>query len=58
MIEVFISYASEDYDLARRLHGDLRRPRIDPWLDDELRPGGAWNDDIVRQIAESSTFWL
>jgi hypothetical protein len=56
MIKVFISYASEDYSLAKRLYDDLHRPGIDPWLDDELRPGGEWNDDIIGQIAECSHF--
>lgn len=56
MIKAFISYASEDYSLAKRLYDDLQRPGIDPWLDDELRPGGAWNDDIVHQIAGCSHF--
>lgn len=49
VLAVFISYASEDYAAAKRLHSALRRRGIDPWLDDELRPGGEWNDAIVSE---------
>jgi hypothetical protein len=56
MLKVFISYASEDYPVARRLYTALQRRGIDPWLDDELRPGGEWNDDITSEIAASTHF--
>ena len=56
MVKVFISYASEDYSLAKRLCDDLQRPGIEPWLDDELRPGSEWNDDIIGQITGCSHF--
>jgi TIR domain len=56
MLKVFISYASEDYPVAKRLRTALQRRGIDPWLDDELRPGGKWNDDITGEIAASTHF--
>jgi hypothetical protein len=38
MLQLFVSYASEDADRARRFTADLRRPGIDVWMDDELKP--------------------
>ena len=38
MLQRFVSYASEDADRARRFTEDLRRPGIDVWMADELKP--------------------
>jgi len=39
-IKVFISYASDNSDKARRLYNDLTEAGIDPWLDREsILPG-------------------
>ena len=56
MLRLFLSYASEDADHVRRLSADLRRPRIKPWMDDELRLAGLWNDEIKDRIAECDLF--
>lgn len=37
---VFISYAREDFDKAKRLYDDLRRVNLNPWLDKESLRGG------------------
>lgn len=43
----FISYAREDYDTAVRLHDDLRRAGMTPWLDREtIRAGEDWRAAI------------
>ncbi len=54
---VFISYATEDYDTAKRLYDDLKQNETDPWLDREnLLAGQNWRDEIPRVIRESDYF--
>jgi hypothetical protein len=37
---VFISYAREDQEIAKRLYEDLKRTGVEPWIDcHELIPG-------------------
>lgn len=55
---VFISYASEDGDLAARIYDTLQRAYIDPWLDRESLAGGDdWNQRIETDL-ETSHFVL
>ncbi|MDO8545193.1 MAG: TIR domain-containing protein [Opitutaceae bacterium] len=54
---VFLSYAREDTDAARRIAAALRAHGIEVWLDqDELRGGDAWDQKIRRQIKECALF--
>lgn len=54
---VFLSYASEDTDAARRLCTVLRSGGIEVWFDQsELRGGDAWDAAIRRQIKSCSLF--
>ncbi len=54
---VFISYATEDYDTAKRLYDDLKQNGTDPWLDREnLLAGQNWRDEISRVIRKSDYF--
>jgi TolB-like protein/tetratricopeptide (TPR) repeat protein len=54
---VFLSYASEDAEAARRLCDTLRAAGIEVWFDrSELRGGDAWDRQIVRQIRECTLF--
>ena len=58
-ISVFISYATEDYDIAKRLYDDLKQRGIVPWLDREnLLPGQNWRNEIPRVIREHDYFLL
>ncbi len=58
-IEVFISYATEDYNIAKRLYDDLGHEGAEPWLDREnLLPGQNWRETIPRIIRDSSYFLL
>lgn len=55
MGKVFISYAHEDLETARRLYRDLKNRGADPWLDQaDLLPGQDWEREIRRSIKESS----
>jgi len=44
VLRLFLSDASQDADHARRFSADLRRPEIEPWMGDELKLAGLWND--------------
>jgi len=54
---VFLSYASEDADVAQRLCVALRAAGIEVWFDqNELRGGDAWDRQIRQQIHECALF--
>jgi TolB-like protein/Flp pilus assembly protein TadD len=54
---VFLSYAREDVEQARRIADALRAFGIEVWFDQaELRGGDAWDQKIRRQIRECALF--
>ena len=54
---VFLSYAREDTDAARRIADALRGFGVEVWFDQsELRGGDAWDQKIRRQIKECVLF--
>jgi TolB-like protein/Flp pilus assembly protein TadD len=54
---VFLSYAREDTEAARRIADALRGFGIEVWFDqNELRGGDAWDANIRRQIRECGLF--
>jgi len=54
---VFLSYASEDREAARRLRDALPAYGLDVWYDEsELGGGEAWDQKIRRQIRECDYF--
>src|ERR1700684_4406854 len=54
---IFLSYASQDADAARRSGDALREAVLEVWFDQsELRGGDAWDEMIRRQIAECALF--
>ncbi len=54
---VFLSYAREDTDAAKRIADALRGFGIEVWFDQsELRGGDAWDASIKRQIRECALF--
>jgi len=58
-IDIFVSYASEDYHTAKRLYDDLKREGITAWLDrEDLLAGQNWRETIPNIIRESSYFLL
>ena len=57
MKKVFISYAREDIETARRLYSDLKKAGVDTWLDcEKLLVGQNWKVMIRKAIRESSYF--
>src|SRR3954464_4485897 len=54
---VFLSYASQDADAARRICDALRAAGVEVWFDqNELVGGDAWDAKIRKQIAECALF--
>jgi TolB-like protein len=54
---IFLSYASEDAEAARRLSEALKSAGLEVWFDQsELRGGDAWDQRIRRQIKECALF--
>ena len=54
---IFLSYASQDADVARRICDALRAAGLEVWFDQsELRGGDAWDASIRKQIKECSLF--
>jgi len=54
---VFLSYASQDAEAARRICEALRAAGIEVWFDQsELRGGDAWDQHIRRQIHDCALF--
>lgn len=54
---VFLSYASQDAEAAKRICSALRGAGVEVWFDQsELRGGDAWDQKIRRQIKECGLF--
>jgi TolB-like protein/cytochrome c-type biogenesis protein CcmH/NrfG len=54
---IFLSYAREDTEAARRIADALRAFGLEVWFDQvELRGGDAWDQKIRRQIRECALF--
>jgi TolB-like protein/tetratricopeptide (TPR) repeat protein len=54
---VFLSYASQDADVTRRICDALRAEGIEVWFDQsELRGGDVWDQKIRREIRDCALF--
>src|SRR6185437_12289105 len=54
---VFLSYASQDAEAARRICEALRAAGVEVWFDQsELRGGDAWDQKIRQQIRDCALF--
>jgi tetratricopeptide (TPR) repeat protein len=54
---VFLSYASQDAEAARRICEALRGAGVEVWFDQsELRGGDAWDQSIRKQIKQCALF--
>ncbi len=53
-IKVFISYARENLNIAKRLYNDLKENNYEPWLDEyNLSLGLEWKTAIRKAIGNS-----
>ena len=57
-MKVFISYAREDYETARKLYYDLKDAGLDPWMESEDLLPGARVDETIRSQIKKSDFFL
>jgi non-specific serine/threonine protein kinase len=54
---IFLSYASQDVEAARRICESLRAAGLEVWFDEsELRGGDAWDASIRQQIRDCALF--
>ena len=54
---VFLSYASQDAEAAKRICDALRQAGVEVWFDQsELVGGDAWDQKIKKQIRECALF--
>jgi len=59
MSKIFISYAKEYYETAKKLYDDLKKEGYSPWIDEEdLLPGKIWKEEVKKNIQESKFFIL
>ena len=57
--KVFISYAPEDYSIAKKLYDSLNQAGIASWLDTEdILPGQKWRASIKKAIINCSHFLI
>jgi hypothetical protein len=57
MVAVFLSYASQDAEPARKICHAMRAAGIEVWFDQsELRGGDAWDQSMRRQIKSCALF--
>lgn len=57
MPRVFISYAREDSETAKKLYADLKLRGFRPWIDSEdLLPGQRWKTEVRARIRRASHF--
>lgn len=58
-LQVFLSYAREDFEMAEKLYKDLTYHGINVWFDKKsLEPGKNWKIEIRKAIQNSSHFLL
>lgn len=56
-VKIFISYAREDLDSAKRMFDELKNAGFEPWFDKEcILPGQRWEVGIERAIRNSHYF--
>ena len=54
---IFLSYASQDAEIARHIADALRSTGLDVWFDqNELRGGDAWDVSIRKRIKDCMLF--
>ncbi len=58
-VKIFISYAREDYETAKKLYNDLKTAGAEPWMDKiDILPGQWWKTEISSAIRNCQYFLL
>ena len=53
-LNIFISYANEDYELVEPFYNRLRNLGLNPWMDKKnILPGMDWEKSIWKAVKES-----
>jgi TIR domain len=52
MVDVFISYAHKDFNIAQKLHAELGKTNT-TWRDIQLEPGKPWAPQIDEKLGEA-----
>lgn len=56
-VKIFISYAKEDFEKAKKIYEILRDKKFRPWIDEvDLLPGQNWEFEIKKAIKECDYF--
>ncbi len=56
-MKIFISYAGEDLETAKRVYEDLESHGYDPWMDTrDILPGQEWNPATIKAVRHSDVF--
>ncbi len=56
-MKVFVCYAEEDVETAKRLSNDLKNAGVVPWIAiEQLLPGQQWENRIREEIKSSDYF--
>lgn len=54
---IFISYAKEDFKIAKKLYDNLRKEGFNTWIDaEDILPGQNWKRIIIKNIQKSRFF--
>ena len=56
--QVFISYAHEDLEMAKKVVEGLKKRELDLWFDKERLKTGRWKPKIMKAIAQSRYFLI
>ncbi len=57
-VKVFISYAAEDYEAAKKLYNDLKLAGVEPWMDKEDILVGQNRNYVIRKMISDSSYFL
>ncbi|MBN2089923.1 TIR domain-containing protein, partial [candidate division KSB1 bacterium] len=58
-LNIFISYASDDYKRAEQLYNDLKKKDFNPWMDRmDMMPGKEWQSEINTALKKADIVLL
>jgi hypothetical protein len=54
--KVFLSYSRPDREFVGKVYEELRKARLDPWMDQALEGGEVWSREIEERVRDSDYF--